>query len=732
MPLVFSLHQEPHRRLLPLALLLLAFAVPSLAAPRVGLVLGGGGARGAAHIGVLEVLQRERVPVACIAATSMGALVAGAWAAGLTPEEMRRNLTEMDWRDIFIDSPESAEMSQRNRQIQRRYLSGTETGIGPEGVRYQTGVVSGQKIKLFFNRLIGAERLERHIEDLPLPLSILSTDIGTGERVVLRQGPLSMAMRASMSVPGLLAPVEHAGHKLVDGGLVDNLPVGEVRTRCQPDVIIAVDVSSPLLPSAEVGSLLTVSAQMIGILTQQNSTRSRAQLGTADIYIQPVLDGIGSVDFQRHDDAIAQGRAAAEAVVSRLQQLSMTASDYASWENRLRAPRPQAKPVDRIEIVGLRHTHPLSLERFITIEPGDTPSAERIDRDLLRIYGDGRYESVDYTVLNERERTVLRILPVEKPWGPDYLRFGLKLQADTSEGSNFGLRGAYHRTQLNALGGEFLAHTELGTQNRLLFNLYQPLEARQRFFSEVELGLLQERINLYENNNRIAQYKVREEHAALWLGYNARTYGALRLGWRQNRQRYTPDIGSLTLPNVRASFGGWQLDADFDRFDSLYFPSRGWSANMRYFSSAKEDYSKLDLELRGAFKLRDTVFTARLASVDSPRGQLPIYDAGRLGGFLNMTAYATNQLLGDRVRYAGVRMEQIIGRLPLGLRGDMRIGIAFEAARLGRRFSETRNDDWFDSTALYLGGETPFGPAYIGLGYSGSGVANLFLFIGTP
>ena len=332
MPLVFSLHQEPHRRLLPLALLLLAFAVPSLAAPRIGLVLGGGGARGAAHIGVLEVLQRERVPVTCIAATSMGALVAGAWAAGLTPEDMRHNLAEMDWRDIFIDSPESAEMSQRNRQIQRRYLSGTETGIGPEGVRYQSGVVSGQKIKLFFNRLIGTERLERHIEDLPLPLSILSTDIGTGERVVLRQGPLSMAMRASMSVPGLLAPVEHAGHKLVDGGLVDNLPVGEVRTRCQPDVIIAVDVSSPLLPSAEVGSLLTVSAQMIGILTQQNSTRSRAQLGTADIYIQPVLDGIGSVDFQRHDDAIVQGRAAAEAVVSRLQQLSMTTSDYASWE----------------------------------------------------------------------------------------------------------------------------------------------------------------------------------------------------------------------------------------------------------------------------------------------------------------------------------------------------------------------------------------------------------------
>lgn len=728
MPLQLSLRLEK----ICLCLIFSAFVFPALAAPRIGLVLGGGGARGAAHIGVLEVLQEERIPIACVAATSMGALVAGAWSAGLTPQEMRANLETVDWRDIFIDSPESAELSQRNRQIQRRYLAGTETGIGPDGVRYQSGMVSGQKIKLFFNRLIGVERLERRIETLPLPLSILATDIGSGERVVLRDGPLSMAMRASMSVPGLLAPVEHAGHKLVDGGLVDNLPVAEVRERCQPDVVIAVDVSSPLLPSDAIGSLLTVSAQMIGILTQQNSSRSRALLGPSDIYIQPALEGISGVDFQRHDAAIASGREAAKAVLAQLHTLSETPERYAAWEGKLRAPRTRAQPIDAVEIVGLRHTNPLALARFMTIEAGDTPSAQRIDRDLLRIYGDGRYESVDYTVLHERDRNILRILPVEKPWGPDYLRFGLKLQADTSEGSNFGLRAAYHRTQLNALGGELLAHTELGTQNRLLFNLYQPLEARQQFFAEAEIGYLQERINLYENNKRFAQYKARQEHIGLWLGHNARTYGTVRLGWRQSRQRYTPDIGSLSLPDVHTNVGGWQVDADFDRFDSLYFPSRGWSANMRYFSSGKEDYSRLDLELRGAFKLKNTVFNARLATTDSPRGNLPIYDAARLGGFLNMTAFTPNQLMGDKMRYAGLRMEQIVGRLPLGLRGDMRVGIAVEAVRLGRRYSEIRRDDWVDSTALYLGGETPFGPAYIGLGYSGSGVTNFFLFIGTP
>lgn len=720
------------RKSLCCAVLCAFWLLPALAAPRVGLVLGGGGARGAAHIGVLEVLQEEGIVVSCVAATSMGALVAGAWAAGLTPQEMRANLAAVDWRDIFIDSPESAQMSQRNRQIQRRYLPGTETGIGPEGLRYQSGMLSGQKIKLFLNRLIGAERLERQIDNLPLALSILATDIGTGERVVLRDGPLSTAMRASMSVPGLLAPVAHAGHKLVDGGLVDNLPVTEVRERCQPEVVIAVDVSSPLLPSESVGSLLTVSAQMIGILTQQNSQRSRALLGAGDILIQPALENISGVDFQRHDEAIAHGRAAANALRERLRELRADAAEHAAWREKLHAPLPAPQPIAAIEIAGLRHTRAPALARFLSIAPGDTPSAQRIDRDLLRIYGDGHYESVDYTVRHERERKVLRILPVEKPWGPDYLRFGLKLQADTREGSNFGLRAAYHRTQLNALGGEFLAHGELGTQNRLLANLYQPLEETQRFFAESEIGLLEERLSLYENNRRTAQYKAHEDRFGLWLGYNAHSYGVLRLGWLEARQRYTPDIGALELPNVRANFGGWQFDTEIDRFDRLYFPSRGWSANLRYFSSPKQNYSRLDLELRGAFTLDDTVFNARLATVDSPRGDLPIYAAGRLGGFLNMTAFATHQLLGDKVRYAGLRMERIVGRLPLGLRGDLRIGVALEAARLGKRFSETRRDDWIDSTALYLGGETPLGPAYIGLGHSGSGVTNLFLFIGTP
>jgi NTE family protein len=329
-----------------------------IARPRIGLVLGGGGARGAAHIGVLEVLEKMRIPVDCVAGTSMGALVAGAYAAGMSPAVMRRELARADWNDMFIDNPDFSEMSYRNKANLRNYLPGSETGITPDGAKYQSGVVAGQKIKLFFNQLVRANQGEINIEDLPLPLSIIATDIGNGDRVVFREGSLTKAMRASMSVPGLLAPVEHQGRKLVDGGLVDNVPIGEVRERCKADVVIAVNVGSPLMKPEEIGSLLTVSGQMVNILTEQNVTRSLALLTVDDIYIKPDLEGITAGDFPRHAETADRGRAAAEALMPSLQHLSQPEPVYLAWWKGIEVTSRVSPRIDEVEIVGLKRVNP--------------------------------------------------------------------------------------------------------------------------------------------------------------------------------------------------------------------------------------------------------------------------------------------------------------------------------------------------------------------------------------
>ncbi|HSG24368.1 MAG TPA: patatin-like phospholipase family protein [Azonexus sp.] len=708
----------------------LAQADEPVTRPRIGLVLGGGGARGAAHIGVLEVLEKLRVPVDCVAGTSMGALIAGAYAAGMSPAVMRRELARADWNDMFMDNPDFSEMNYRNKANLRNYLPGSETGITADGAKYQPGVVAGQKIKLFFNQLVRANQGERNIEDLPLPLSIIATDIASGERVVFREGSLTTAMRASMSVPGLLAPVSHQGRKLVDGGLVDNVPIGEVRERCKADVVIAVNVGSPLMKADEIGSLLTVSGQMVNILTEQNVTRSLALLSSDDIYIKPDLEGITAGDFPRHAETADRGRVAAEALIPSLQRLSQPEAGYLAWWHGIEVTSRISPRIDEVEVVGLNRVNPAAVERHLHVSNGSTIRPAEINRELLRMYGDGYYESVDYTVLTQRERNILRVTPIEKSWGPDYLRFALHLESSTSGGATFGLRAAYHKTLLNRLGGEFITSIDVGNTNRLAFNFYQPVEPAERFFFSATAGVEQSNIDIYLNDKRIANYDTYESSVGVFAGVNIGLLGQIRLGWLERDRKFELDTGMPSLPNVDARFGGLKLTLDFDQFDRMYFPTRGWSSRVQYFDSREAGYSRLDAEVQGAFSLGDSVFNGRVSYTGSPNGTLPVYDAGTLGGFRNMTAYAKGQIIGDDISYIGVGAEQIIGRLPLGLRGDMRLGVFLEAARAGYRYTEEGRAGVLDSLAVYLGGETPFGPTYLGFGYSTSDVYNLFFSVG--
>lgn len=728
------------KRLLPCLLAVFSFVFFSAhaadgARPRVGLVLGGGGARGAAHVGVLEVLEKLHVPVDCVAGTSMGALVSGAFAAGLSPAQMRDQLGQADWNDMFQDNPDYTEINLRNKAIARRFLPGTETGVSVKGVAYQGGVVSGQKIKLFFNRLVNSDLGERSIESLPLPLSIIATDIGNGDKVVYRDGSLTQAMRASMSVPGLMAPVDYRGRKLVDGGLVDNLPVEEARDLCQADVVIAVNVGSPLMQAEEVGSLLTVSVQMVNILTEQNVKRSLASLKPTDILIKPDLSGITAGDFDKSIDTAERGRQAAERWREQLGALSVSEAEYAGWKKKIAFARQLPPRIDEIEIAGLDKVNPAAVERQLRVKPGDVLDNKRINEDMLRIYGDGWFQSVDYSMRNIRQRNVLTVMPVEKSWGSDYLRFGVNLDSNFKQDSSYTLRAAYDKTWLNSLGGQLLVNAELGRASVLSAELYQPLDERQTYFLETGVSYESKNLGIYQDGSKLADYEIDRRTASLGLGRNIGLKGQVKAGWRQNwlESQISTGVPSFDLPaRADKTYGGQYASLEFDQMDRLYFPISGWASKLSYFNSPGIGYSKFDAELRGAYALDDYVLNARLSYTGSPRGSLPIYDAGSLGGFLNLSGFAQGQLSGDDIRYAGLRAEKIIGRLPLGLRGDMRAGIALETARIGTPYTETQLHGWLHSASIYLGGETPLGPLYLGYGRSNSGVSSLHLFIGTP
>jgi len=673
-----------------------------------------------------------RVPVDCVAGTGMGALVAGAWAAGMSPAQMRIEMSKANWHDMFQDNPEFSELSYRNRRQSQRFLPASETGFNHGEIQYPPGVVLGQKVKLFFNSLVHANLGEPEMQQLPLPVSIIATDIGTGERIVFRDGSLTMAMRASMSVPGLLAPIAYQNRKFVDGGLVDNVPIREVRERCGAEVVIAVNVGSPLLKAEEVGSLLSVSVQMVNILTEQNVAQSLATLRPGDIYIKPDLEKISAGDFDKHEQAAERGRVAAEGAAARLQTLSVGETQYAHWWGRFAAPAKKRAPrIDEIEIAGLEQVNPEIVERHITQKQGEPLDTEQLDKDLLRVFGEGYFESVDYSLLRTRDRNILRITPVEKGWGPGYLRLGLNLEL-AGQGATFDLRLGYQKTWLNRLGGELLVLGQIGSTYGAGAEFYQPLDAKQVFFVEPIAGYERRRSAVFQEDLKIAEYAVSSLAGQVAVGVNVGLLGQVRAGWYEKKLSASIETGLPLFPTGTVRYGGGFVGLEFDQFNRLHFPSKGWATRLRYFSSSDEDFSRLDARAEVAHTIDSYVLGAKATYAGSPGSRLPIFDAGQLGGFLNMSAFAKGQLVGDDVTYAQLKVEKIIGTFPIGLRGDMRLGLALEAGYRGAAYTETKRTGVLNSTTLYVGGETPLGPLYLGYGYSTSGTWNAYFFLGTP
>lgn len=702
------------------------------ARPKVGLVLGGGGARGAAHIGVLQVLREQRVQIDCVAGTSMGGLVSGAFAAGLTSDEMILAMKKANWRDMFNDSPPVSDFDPRVRNVSRRFLPGSEIGVNENGASAMSGVVSGQKIKLFFNKLVRSENGEPQIEKLGLPVSIVATDLVTGGKVVFKQGSLSKAMRASMSVPGLMSPVRDGETLLVDGGLVDNVPIDEVRKACNPDVVIAVNVGSPLSKANEIGSLLSVAGQMVNILTEQNVTQSLASLKSTDIYIKPNLDGITAGDFERFAETAERGRLAAQAVVEQLRKLSGEPAQYDKWWAGVAPDRGPGPIIDDIQVADLkRYDQKVVAERFSKFK-GSELKGDKLDAEIMQMYGQNEFDSVDYSLISSRERNILRITPVEKGFGPDFIRAGINLESIVGGPAFFNIRAAYQKTWLNSLGGEWLTGVQIGHNPTVFTEFYQPLDRHRRFFLEPMLSFQRDPVNIYQNNEKIAEYKADELRVDLLAGINFGPLGSIRLGWLERDRKVSLETGTPAIAAGDKRFGGWAARLNLEQLDRLYLPTHGWSVKGNYFDSPSENYSKADLELRLSQNIRDVIFHGRLYFVGSPKGSLPVFDPARMGGFLNMSGFAPNQIFGDSVNFGSVRVEKIVGELPLGLRGDMRVGVSLESGKVGGRFTETELNGWQNSLAIYAGGETPLGPVYAGYGYSPNGMSQVYLFIGTP
>jgi len=573
-----------------LALLLLAAwagaAEPPEAAerPRIGLVLSGGGARGLTHIGVLKVLERERIPVDLIAGTSMGAIIGGLYASGMDASRLEQELLQLDWAQVFASRVDRQHLSLRRKEEDFAYSDALELGVRDGELRAPQGTVSSRGLEVLLRRLTLPVRGLDHFDQLPTPFRAVATDMETGEALVLAEGDLALALRASMSVPGVFAPIEHADRLLGDGGLVNNLPVDVVR-RMGAERVIAVNVGTPLSGRAALGNLLGLTTQMINILTEQNVKRSLASLWDEDVLISPGLGTLSSADFERAAEFIRMGEASAEALLGELRPLALSPAAYAAWQTARSRSAPPSPRLVALRFEGSQLTRPERWLPVLASQAGAAFDVTKAVRDTRLLAASGDYARVDFRLEAGPAGDTLVFDLEDKPWGPHYLKIGLDLATDSEGLGSFNLRLSHNRHWANRLGAEWRNQLAIGRSPRLYSEWYQPMSERagteRDWFGSAWGELLVRRLRLFDaGGTEYAQLRRRAFATGLDLGKPFGRMGELRLGPWQEAARWRPMLGELqpapaALRQLQRLYG-LRAQARVDQLDEANFPREGW------------------------------------------------------------------------------------------------------------------------------------------------------------
>ncbi len=705
--------------------------------PRIGLVLSGGGARGAAHVGVIRELERLRIPIDAVAGTSMGAVVGGLYAAGLSGDEIDRAFRALDWQELLRDRPPRRELVFRRKQDDRGILARGALGFRvDEGVVLPLGLVQGQKITQALRAATLRVGDVQDFDRLPLPFRALATDLETGEPVVLRSGDLATVLRASMSAPGLLAPVEIGGRMLVDGGLVDNLPVSLAR-EMGVDVLIAVDVSFPLADRDGLGSALDVTNQMIGIMVRRGTRESRAKLTSRDVLIEPQLGRMTAVDFNRVPQVMAAGETAVAAVGARLAALSLSPEQYAAYLAARRHTVDLQAPIEFVRAGPKSQDDADRIEAVFGSLAGEPLDLAALQRKIGRQYGLDRFESVDYRVVRDADELGLEIDMRRKSWGPNFLRLGVGVEQDFDGGATANAGARVLMTSLNRYDAEWLTDVQLGEDPKFFTEFFQPLSLTSDVFGAPSLRYEYKTLQVVQDGRRVARYRTRESEAALALGAELSNWGEVRFGLARGDGSAKVLVGAPGLPQTAFDLGAAFFEFAYDRLDSAYFPKHGQALRLawrgereglgssgdtdvvqaEWLMARSHDRYSLVLGLEGGSALDDEVV--------SPQQLFT------LGGFLELSGLPADARAGTQYGLARAILYRRVSRGGTGfLEFPAYLGVSLEAGNTWM----TRDDvDWGQLEAggsLFLGAESPFGPIYLAAGLGEGGVRAFYLLLG--
>ena len=709
---------------------------------RVGLVLSGGGARGAAHVGVLKVLEQLHVPIDAIAGTSMGAVVGGLYASGLSAGEIEKIMTSLNWQDAFRDRPPREDLTLRRKQEDQSFLVQFPLGLRGGKIVLPQGLIAGQRLNQTLRRLTLAVARINNFDDLPTPFRAVATDLESGETVVIGSGDLTSAMRASLSAPGIFAPVERQGRLLVDGGIADNLPV-DIARAMGVDVLIVVDVGFPLLSRGKLSGAPAISNQMLAILIRRNAQQQLATLTARDILIQPALGDTSSFDFGVVSRIIGIGAAAAQAGAARLAALAVSDAEMRAYmlaRDALRRPPPRIDFVET-EVGSERYSSALdSLFRDLTGKPLD-PDA--LARRVTALYGQGGLDTLDYHVVGNESRYGLALDARPSSLGSNYVRFGLSLQDDFQGNASYNAALRFVMADITRSRGEWVTDLQIGSTTQVATELFLPLAQFSGWFVDPRAASGSHDVEVLQGQNQLAQYRAHTFVYGTDFGYQFGNWGEIRTGVQREEDHFVLQIGDPNDPNLPVksyqpfSLRDYFVRFSYDRLDDVNFPHNGQQAVLQFSANrnaegAAQPSDQVTLNYIAAHSFgRDTLVFSASGGTTLESRLTDINLLFPLGGFLNLSGLRANSLTGPDFGIARLLYYHQIGRGGPGYFDvPTYLGMSLEAGNVWQSRADAGFGNIRKDASLFLGMDTFLGPVYLASGFDEHGSQAFYLFLG--
>jgi len=709
-------------------------AAPGHGRPRIGLALSGGGARGAAHIGVLEVLEELRIPVDVVSGTSMGSVIGGLYAAGLSPGELGEVIRAVDWVRIFDDRPDRQSLSFRRKQDDRNFLTNLRLAFKNGSFYVPRGLLEGQKLDFLLRALsLGADGVLR-FEDLRIPFRAVATDINTGEAVILGTGAVATAQRASMSIPAAFSPVEIDGRMLVDGFVSNNLPI-DAAQELGAERIIAVDISTPLAAIGADSSAFAIDSQAAGFAVQENQRRQKERLSAGDVLLTPDLGGLHAASFAQMQQAIDAGRRAAQGAAEALARHSVSEAEYAAWRAQQRRPR-QAPPI--VDEIRIENDSPLAdalIRARVRTRTGAPLDLAVLQQDVERLYGLDAFERVHFDLHRESSGMVLSYRMQRRERGRNYFRIGLHLETDFANDATYSLGLNHVVLPVNAWGAELRSYAQVGDTNIVASEFYQPVDPREWLFAAPHVRYELRDFDVFRNQKRLARFDLETVLAGVDLGANLGSSTQLRAGIAYLDGETDRESGDPALfAGTRFGGGLYAASLEYDTLDNTRFPNDGSFARAEGLLLRKElgfGRSFEQLRLRaGIFRSlwhNTAGVTLRYDTSFGAPAEIQFLDS--LGGFGSLSGFERDSISGPHtglvrlLAYRRIASPAIFAwEFPVYAGGQLEAGNAWQ--------ERSDLDDLRYSLGPFFGADTPLGPLYVAYAFGEAGEHQGYLFLG--